>query len=496
MLSESKEQLVEGTNDDVKLTLTYEDVLLEPKHSSIASRKDVDTSTRFSRNITMAIPIVSANMDTVTESTMAIAMARMGGIGIIHRFLPIEWQANEVRRVKRIEGWVIEEPYTIRPDEKIADARNLMARQNVSGLPVVDAKGRLLGIITNRDILFASDSQLVRQRMTPRERLVTAPAGSPPSVARDLIEQHRVEKVPLVDENGLLRGLMTAKDLVRSLQFPYSTKDSKGRLQVGAAIGVVGDYLERAQALVEAETDVLVIDVAHGDADHTVHAVETVRRALGSVELIAGNVATPSGVAVLAEAGVDAVKVGVGPGSICITRVVAGVGVPQLTAVMDSAREAERFGVPIIADGGIRNSGDITKALAAGASTVMLGNLLAGTTESPGLTIRRAGRPYKISRGMASAEAALERMAREKPRTGWAEWEEAIEDVVPEGVEAAVPYRGDVGEVIFQLVGGLRSGMSYCNARNLAELRQNATFVRMTDAGRRESGPHDVELMS
>ena len=482
-------------SEEIRLTLTYDDVLLEPKHSSIASRRDVDTATRFSRRISMAIPIVSANMDTVTESAMAIAMARMGGIGVVHRFLPIDRQAEEVRRVKRVEGWVIEDPYTIGPDDRVSDARTAMVRHGVSGLPVVDADGHLVGIVTSRDILFASDSEPVRTRMTPRERLITAPAVGGISLARDLMEQHRVEKIPLVDESNQLRGLVTAKDLVRSLQFPYSTKDAKGRLRVAAAIGVVGDYLERAHALVNAEVDALVVDVAHGDADHTIHAVQAVRAALGSVELVAGNVATASGTAALIDAGVDAVKVGVGPGSICITRVVAGVGIPQLTAVMDCAREAQRQGGPIIADGGIRNSGDITKALAAGASSVMLGNLLAGTTESPGLTIRRGGRPYKISRGMASAQATLARLSREEPHRGWAEWEEDLERVVPEGVEAVVPYRGDVGEILFQLVGGLRSGMSYCNARTLEELRRNATFVRITDAGRRESGPHDVELL-
>ncbi|MGE5618987.1 MAG: IMP dehydrogenase [Sphingomonadaceae bacterium] len=477
------------------MALTYDDVLLEPKHSAIVSRRDVDTSTRLSRHISMAIPIVSANMDTVTESAMAIAMARMGGIGIIHRFLPIQRQADEVRRVKRFEGWVIEDPYTIGPNDEVADARVAMTRHGVSGLPVVDERGRLVGMLSRRDILFAADSEPVRARMTPRDRLITAPAGSGTAVARQLIEQHRVEKVPLVDAGDILRGLVTAKDLVRSLQFPYSTKDSKGRLRVGAAIGVVGDYLERAHALVEADADLLVVDVAHGDTDLVIRAVEAVRRTLGSVELVVGNVATATGTANLISAGVDAVKVGVGPGSICITRMVAGVGVPQLTAVMDSAREAAKTGVPIIADGGIRNSGDITKALAAGASSVMIGNLLAGTTESPGLTIRRGGRPYKISRGMASAEAAIARMEREHPERGWAEWEDSLEQVVPEGVEAAVPYRGDASEVVFQLVGGLRSGMSYCNARNLGELQLNASFVRITEAGRRESGPHDVELM-
>lgn len=483
------------SDEEFRMALTYDDVLLEPKHSAIVSRRDVDTSTRLSRHISMAIPIVSANMDTVTESAMAIAMARMGGIGIIHRFLPIQRQADEVRRVKRFEGWVIEDPYTIGPNDEVADARVAMTRHGVSGLPVVDERGRLVGMLSRRDILFAADSEPVRARMTPRDRLITAPAGSGTAVARQLIEQHRVEKVPLVDAGDILRGLVTAKDLVRSLQFPYSTKDSKGRLRVGAAIGVVGDYLERAHALVEADADLLVVDVAHGDTDLVIRAVEAVRRTLGSVELVVGNVATATGTANLISAGVDAVKVGVGPGSICITRMVAGVGVPQLTAVMDSAREAAKTGVPIIADGGIRNSGDITKALAAGASSVMIGNLLAGTTESPGLTIRRGGRPYKISRGMASAEAAIARMEREHPERGWAEWEDSLEQVVPEGVEAAVPYRGDASEVVFQLVGGLRSGMSYCNARNLGELQLNASFVRITEAGRRESGPHDVELM-
>ncbi len=477
----------------MKLTLTYDDVLLEPKHSAIASRREVDTSARFSRSITLAIPIVSANMDTVTESSMAIAMARMGGIGIIHRFLPIEREAEEVRTVKRSEGWVIEEPYTVGPDDTVAGVKDLMARHAVNGLPVVE-DGKLVGIITGRDVLFSDDALPVRERMTPRERLITAPAGSSIAAAQTLIEQYRVEKIPLVDENNVLQGLITAKDLARSLQFPYSTKDARGRLMVGAAIGVVGDFLERAEALVQAGADALVVDVAHGDTEHTIRAIEAVRARLNSIDLVAGNVATANGVAALAAAGADAVKVGVGPGSICITRIVAGVGVPQLTAVMESARAAERHGVPIIADGGIRTSGDITKALAAGASTVMLGNLLAGTTESPGITIRRNGRPYKISRGMASTEASLDRMAREQPERGWAEWEDTMEQVVPEGVEAVVPYRGDVGQVIFQLVGGLRSGMSYCNARTLAELRQNATFVRITEAGRRESGPHDVEL--
>jgi IMP dehydrogenase len=329
--------------------------------------------------------------------------------------------------------------------------------------------------------------------MTPRARLVTAPAGTDLETARANLDQHRREKLPLVDAAGHLAGLITSKDIAASLRFPRATKDQRGRLRVGAAIGVVGDYLERAQTLVEAGADALVLDIAHGHAEHALAALAAVRRRLGEVDLIAGNVATAAGARDLADAGADAVKVGVGPGSICITRLVAGVGVPQLTAVVDCARALQERSIPLIADGGIRRSGDISKALAGGAATVMLGNLLAGTTESPGVTIRRGGRQYKVTRGMASVEAAMQRQARENPERGWAEWEDDLAEVVPEGVEAAVPYRGDVAEVIAQLVGGLRSGLSYCNARTLDELRANAQFVRITEAGRIESGAHDVE---
>jgi len=483
-------------NEEVRLGLTYDDVLLEPQRSSILSRRNVDPCTRLSRRIKLAIPIVSANMDTVTEAEMAIAMARMGGIGIVHRFMTVEQQAGEVRRVKRSEGWVIEEPYTIGPDHSVADARKLMAQQNIGGLPVTDASGQLLGMLTTRDILFANEDELVGQRMTPPERLVTAPVGTDTAAARVLLEQHRIEKLPLVDGEGRLRGLMTARDIARSLQFRYSTTDAKGRLRVGAAIGVVGDYLERAQALVAAGADVLVIDIAHGHAEHALRAIAETRKRLSNVELVAGNVATAAGARDLAEAGADAIKVGIGSGSICITRVVAGVGVPQLTAIMDCAKAVKGLDVPVIADGGIRAGGDVVKALAAGAATVMVGNMLAGTKESPGVTIPRGGQKYKVARGMASAEAALWRHVREAPERGWADWEEDLSQVVPEGVEAAVPYRGEAGEVIFQLIGGLRSGMSYCNARSLDELRRNARFIRITTAGLKESGPHDVEVLT
>jgi IMP dehydrogenase len=482
--------------DGMRLGLTYDDVLLEPRHSTLASRRQVDTSAPLTRAIRLAVPIVSANMDTVTESAMAIAMARMGGLGVVHRFLPLSAQVAEVRRVKRAEAWVVEEPHTIGPEASVGQARELLRRHGVGGMPVVDGDGRLLGMITSRDLRFAADAEPVAARMTPRARLVTAPAGTDAPAARDLLDRHRVEKLPLVDGDDRLVGLMTAKDLAHSAQFARSTKDERGRLRVGAAIGVIGDYLERAAALVEAGSDVLVLDIAHGDADNALHAIEAVRGRLGPVPLIAGNVATAAGAETLARAGADAVKVGVGPGSICVTRLVAGVGVPQLTAVLDCARAARALGVPVIADGGIRHPGDVAKALAAGAATVMIGNLLAGTRESPGVTITRGGRKYKVARGMASAEAHVQRLAREQPERGWAEWDEDVAEVVPEGVEAAVPYRGDAAEVVFQLVGGLRSGMSYCNARTVEELQANAAFVRVTDAGRRESGPHDVELLS
>ncbi len=478
---------------EIRLGLTYDDVLLEPKRSSVRSRRQVDTSTFLTRHIRLAIPIVSANMDTVTESQMAIAMARMGGIGIIHRFMPIARQVAEVERVKRSEGWVVDEPYTLAPDQTIAEARLLAERYQVGGFPVVDADRRLLGIITRRDLAFARDEDRVADWMTPRHRLVVAPVGTSLAEARQILEQHRLEKLPLVDAEDRLRGLITLKDLLRSRSFPHSTKDERGRLRVGAAIGVVGDYRERAAALVRAGVDVLVIDIAHGHADHALEAIERIKSDHPTVDVIAGNVATPAGVEDLVSAGADAVKVGIGPGSICITRQVAGVGVPQLTAIMECARAARRLGVPLIADGGIRYPGDVTKALAAGASTVMIGNLLAGTRESPGVTIIRNGRKYKIARGMASAEAAFDRRYREDPERGWAAWEQELSEVVPEGIEAAVPYRGEAAEVVFQLVGGLRSGMSYCNARTIPELQANATFIRITPAGLRESGPHDVE---
>jgi IMP dehydrogenase len=472
--------------------LTYDDVLLVPRYSDIRSRRDVDTSAQLTRNIRLRIPVISANMDTVTEAEMAIAMARHGGIGIIHRFNTIEQQIHQVRQVKRSESFVIENPYTISPASTVGHAREELDDNQISALPVIDEDGRLAGLLSRRDILFVhDDSRSVCEVMTPRERLITAPKGTTITQAEEILQVHKVEKLPLVDGDNRLVGLITLRDILRRTLHPESSKDGKGRLLVGAAIGVVGDYLDRALELQRAGCDVLVIDIAHGHSENALSAVRQIRSRLGAVELIAGNVATADGTRDLIDAGADAVKVGVGPGSICITRVVTGVGVPQLTAVMDSAREARRFEVPVIADGGVRQAGDVSKALAAGATTVMVGNVLAGTRESPGVVVVRNGRRYKASRGMASAGATLERRKREKP--GW-EGETDLSDVVPEGVEGMVPFKGDVAEVLTQLVGGLRSGMSYLGARTLDEFRDRAQFIRITGAGVRESEAHDIEL--
>jgi len=475
----------------IRSGLTYDDVLIEPRCSEIRSRKDVDTSASFTSRIRLRIPVVSANMDTVTESEMAIAMARHGGLGIIHRFNSVSDQVEQVRRVKRSESFVIESPYTIGPDETVGSARELMEQKGVTGLPVVQG-GTLRGILSRRDIAFATGTlEPVSAFMTARDKLVTAPMGISLKEAETLLARHKVEKLPLVDDGDQLRGLITMKDIQKRNQFPNSSKDSKGRLLLGAAVGVSGDYMERSEALLTAGADVLVLDIAHGHSLNALDATRHLRDAFPDADLVAGNVATAEGTRDLIDAGANAVKVGVGPGSICITRVVTGVGVPQLTAVMDCAQAAREQGVPIIADGGIRHSGDLVKALAAGAGTVMLGNLMAGTTESPGVTIVRNNRRYKVSRGMASVGASMERYRKEKP--GW-EGEESWEDVVPEGVEGMVPYKGDVSDVLVQLVGGLRSGMSYLGARSTDQMWQRARFISITNASMRESGAHDVEL--
>ncbi len=474
--------------DELRLGLTFDDVLLVPGRSSVASRADVDPRTRFTARINLTIPVVSANMDAVTESRMATAMARHGGIGIIHRFIPIGQQASEVRRVKRAESVVIDHPYTFAPDKTIRDALSFLREHGPAGLLVVDGDSRLLGLVTARDLLFEDDlDRPIREVMTARDRLVTAPPGTPIEEARRILHRHRIEKLPLVDDDGQLRGLITSRDIESRLTHPAATKDGKGRLQVGAAVGIRGDYLERAAALADEDVDALIVDVAHGHTDAVLAAVARLRETFPALSLVAGNVATAEGTRDLIERGVDAVKVGVGPGSTCTTRVVTGAGVPQLTAIIDCARAA-RDQVPIIADGGIRHPGDLVKALAAGASSVMLGNLLAGTAESPGALVVREGRQYKTYRGMASLWAAARRRGLDAPLE-----DDELGDIVAEGVEATVPYRGQVADVLGQLVGGLRSGLSYCGATTIPELWQKARFIRVTAAGARESLPHDIE---
>ena len=474
----------------IRDALTFDDVLLVPKRSSVHSRKEVDLSTRLSRNIKLNIPVVSANMDTVTESAMAIAMAHNGGIGIIHRFMPVERQVEEVLKVKRAESVIIENPYTIWPSATVADAKRLMQEKGVNGLLVVDANQKLLGILTARDLLFEeNDLSRVSELMTPTKSLHTATTDVSIDEARRLLRKHKVEKLPLIDREGRLRGLITSKDMMTLAERPQACKDSKGQLIVGAAVGIREGYLERARSLVDASVDVLVVDVAHGHSDRVLDVVRKLKKELGQVDVVAGNVATPEGTRDLVAAGADAVKVGIGSGSICITRIVTGAGVPQLTAVLECAEAARDLDVPIIADGGIRNSGDITKALAVGASSVMVGSMLAGTEESPGVMVMRNGRKYKVHRGMASVGASMKRGTQE------AEDEASLLEYVAEGVEAFVPYRGTAHEIIAQLAGGIRSGLSYCGARTLVELCQNASFVRLTSAALKESYPHDVETV-
>ena len=477
--------------------LTFDDVLLVPKRSSVASRSAVDTHANLSRRIRLAIPLVSANMDTVTEANMAIAIARAGGLGAIHRFMTVERQAAEVTRVKRAESFIVESPATIPPDASIAQARQLLVDLDIGGLLVTDGENRLLGMLTNRDVLLAPDPLApVASVMTPRQQLITLTAcgsqGDDLEHARLLLHTHRIEKLPLLNKQGETIGLVTAQDIIRHEQFPSATKDGKGHLCVAAAVGVRPGDLLRSEACVAAGADALVVDIAHGHSDHAIQVVRDLKQNFPQVDIIAGNVATAGGVLDLVEAGADAVKVGVGSGSICTTRIVTGFGVPQLTAIMDCAAAARQSGVPLIADGGIRTGGDLTKALAAGADTAMIGSLLAGTEESPGASVERDGRRYKIVRGMASLSANIERkMIETGGEVDLVDWEQ----VVPEGVEALVPYRGAVLDLLHQLVGGLRSGMSYAGATKLTELRENAEFIRITGAGMRESEAHDVETI-
>lgn len=466
--------------------LSFDDVLLLPNHSEVLPDQ-VDVSTTLVGNIRLRIPIVSSPMDTVTESRMAIALAREGGVGVIHRNMPIEKQALEVDRVKRSEHGVIWDPIYLSPNHTVRDALELMERYHISGVPITDEAGYLVGILTNRDIRFETNfDRLIHEVMTS-ENLITAPVGTSLEEAEKILQRHKIEKLPIVDEQGKLRGLITIKDLLKIRQHPNATKDERGRLVVGAAVGPMRAPVERARALADAGVDFIVIDSAHGHSQGVLNAVRLIKRALPDLLVVAGNVATREGVRALAEAGADAIRVGLGAGSICTTRVVAGVGVPQLHAIMECAAEAQKWNLPIIADGGIRYSGDIVKALAAGASAVMLGNLLAGCEESPGEIEIFRNRAYKVYRGMGSVAAmrqgSSDRYYQTDPRK-----------IVPEGVEGRVPYRGPLSETVHQLVGGVRSGMGYVGARNLQELREKARFIRITNSGLRESHPHSVSI--
>ena len=468
--------------------LTFDDVLLIPAKSDVLP-KDVDTRTVLAKGIVLNAPIMTAAMDTVTEAEMAIAISREGGIGIIHKNMPIEKQAEEVDKVKRSENGVIVNPFYLSKDHTAADANELMGRYKISGVPICDDDKKLIGIITNRDMRFLTDLNAKIEDVMTKEGLVTAPVGTTLDEAQEILKRHKIEKLPIVDADGRLKGLITIKDIEKAVQYPNASRDKGGRLLCGAAIGVTSDVLVRAKALVDAGVDVLVLDSAHGHSAGIIGCVKKVKEAFPEIALIAGNVATAEGARALADAGVDAVKVGIGPGSICTTRIIAGVGMPQLTAVMLASEALKGTGVPVIADGGIRYSGDITKALAAGASTCMAGSLFAGTEESPGETIILNGRKFKSYRGMGSLEA-MEHGSKDRY---FQDMEEDIKKLVPEGIVAQVPYKGTVSEVLYQLLGGLRSGMGYCGARNIEKLRE-AKFVRITNAGFLESHPHDVTI--
>lgn len=467
--------------------LTFDDVLLVPRHS-LVHPKDVSTTTRFTRGITLHVPLVSAAMDTVTESEMAIAMARAGGIGVLHKNMAIDRQAAEVDRVKRSESGMIRNPITLQPSATLREAVTLMARFRISGVPVVDGAGKLVGIITNRDLQFERQLDRPLADAMTREGLITAPAGTSLDEAEQIMGKHRIEKLPVVEKDGRLIGLITVKDIHKRRQYPNAAKDSEGRLLVAAAIGAGGDFLARAKALIDAGVDALIVDTAHGHSQGVLDATAKVREMFPEVQLVAGNIATEAAARALVERGVDGLKVGVGPGSICTTRVVTGIGVPQLTAVLDAVRGAGD--VPVIADGGIKYSGDIVKAIGAGAHTVMMGSMLAGTEESPGESILAEGRRFKMIRGMGSMSAMQDGSADRYFQDG----EMSAKKFVPEGIEGRVPYKGPVADVLYQMVGGLRSGMGYSGTQSIEALRTEAEFVRITAAGLRESHPHDVTI--
>lgn len=466
--------------------LTFDDVLLIPAKSSVLPN-EVSIKTRLSDSVQLNIPIISAGMDTVTESNMAIAMARQGGLGIIHKNMSIEEQAEQVDRVKRSESGVITNPFYLTPEHQVFDAEHLMGKYRISGVPIVDADKKLVGILTNRDLRFVQDYSIKISDVMTKENLVTAPVGTTLKEAEKTLQQYKIEKLPLVDEDGTLQGLITIKDIEKVIEFPNSAKDSQGRLLVGAAVGVTKDALLRVEKLVEAGVDAIVIDTAHGHSEGVLQKVAEVRAAYPELTIIAGNVATAEATRDLIEAGASVVKVGIGPGSICTTRVVAGVGVPQVTAVYDCATEAKKYGVPIIADGGIKYSGDIVKALASGGHAVMLGSMLAGVSESPGEREIFQGRQFKVYRGMGSV-GAMERGSSDRY------FQENNKKLVPEGIEGRVPYKGPLADTVYQLIGGIRSGMGYCGTATIEELQNDSRFVKITGAGLRESHPHQVQI--
>lgn len=468
-----------------KQGLTFDDVLLIPAHSDVLPR-DVDVRTHLTQNVTLNIPVMSAGMDTVTEAEMAIAMAREGGIGVIHKNMSIDEQAREVKLVKRSEHGIIVDPIYLAPDNTLSDADELMNKYHISGVPITE-NGKLVGIITNRDMRFETDLSRPISDIMTSTGLITAPEHTTMEEAKRILQAHRIEKLPLVDDNGHLKGLITIRDIEKMRKFPNSNKDSDGRLKVAAAIGVTSDVEDRVEALLDAKADVLVIDTAHGHSEGVLQTIRRLRKAFPHLELIAGNVATYDATKALIEAGVSAVKVGIGPGSICTTRVIAGIGVPQITAIYDCAKAAEGTGIPIIADGGIQYSGDIAKALGAGASCVMLGNLLAGTEEAPGEMIIYQGKNYKSYRGMGSLGAM---QAGSKDRY----FQQNAKKLVPEGIEGRIPYKGHVSDVLFQLIGGLRASMGYCGAKNIKAMNEDTQFIQITGAGLRESHPHDVSI--
>ena len=478
--------MLTDSNKFQKEGLTFDDVLLIPGASDVTPNM-IKLGTQLTKTIHLNTPIMTSAMDTVTDSRMAIAIAREGGIGIIHKNMTIEQQADEVDKVKRSENGVIVNPFSLTPDRLVSEADELMGKYKISGVPVVDRTGKLVGILTNRDLRFLSDFNIQIGEVMTKDNLVTAPVGTDLAGAQKILMKHKIEKLPLVDENGALKGLVTIKDIEKSVQYPNSARDNKGRLLCGAAIGVTRDVLERAKALIDAQVDVLVLDSAHGHSANIIRCVSEIKEHFPDIPVIAGNVATAEGTEALIKAGADCVKVGIGPGSICTTRVVAGIGVPQITAVYDSACVAEKYGIPIIADGGIKYSGDIVKALAAGANVVMLGSLLAGCEEAPGETEIYQGRQFKVYRGMGSLGAMA---CGSKDRY----FQTNSKKLVPEGVEGRVAYKGPVSDTIFQLVGGIRSGMGYCGCHTIAELGEKAKFIRITGAGLKESHPHDIYI--